>query len=208
MLQNFLMAEATAILGFLAFTYLTAVRSKYTAPVNYSPQLRTIRRCFMATVLLLFHQLAFRLWGLTILGFLPTTPELFLIGKFGGMMCLAGLALYYWALAEIHHYVLPPMSVASAGEAVLVKDGPYRFSRNPMYVSYWLTSTGIQLLTLSPLILLSPLVLLTFRGWVLQEEIDQLKLHGEKYVEYIYTTPRWFSLSKCFQELYHSFYLY
>ena len=208
MLMLLLMAEATAILSFLIFTNLTAIKSKYQKDVLYSNQLRTIRRNFTAIVCLLFHQLSFMIWQIPLFGLMANTPMRIGIAKVGTVCLIIGAIIYRWSIAIMSKYVLPPMSVAPTGEAVLVKDGPYQFSRNPMYVSYWLMFTGVQLLTLSPLILLSPVIATTFQGWVLQEEIDQLKLHGEHYAKYISTTPRWFSLSKCLKEICRSLYLH
>jgi protein-S-isoprenylcysteine O-methyltransferase Ste14 len=75
----------------------------------------------------------------------------------------------------------------------VVHSGPYRFSRNPMYVALTLLYVGIALLTnlLWPLLLL-PLVILVVQKGVIQREERYLKeAFGASYEQYCHQVRRW-----------------
>ncbi len=75
----------------------------------------------------------------------------------------------------------------------LVTTGPYRFSRNPMYVGFTLLYLGIGFLTNSlwPLLLL-PLVLVVMHfGVIVREEAYLERLFGEEYRAYRRRVRRW-----------------
>ena len=193
-LLHFLAAEASAVLGFVVFSHLTKYRPRNNEEVVYNQQLPHIRAGFKLTLLLVFHQLIFSLWNFHVLGFPVTGSWTHNISQAGAICCLIGLALYLWSRIAMKDHLLPPMSVAPQNKSMFVTTGPYSFSRNPMYLSYWLTFTGVQLLTLSPLVYFSPLLIQTFHRWVLQEEKNQLDHYGEPYAHYLMTTPRWLSI--------------
>jgi protein-S-isoprenylcysteine O-methyltransferase Ste14 len=76
---------------------------------------------------------------------------------------------------------------------VLATSGPYRFSRNPMYIGLLLLSVGICLTknALWPLLLL-PGVLLVLRRKVIDREERYLEARfGREYVDYKARVPRW-----------------
>lgn len=201
-------AEMTALLSFLLFTYLSKIRSRYAGTVQYPPNIREMRRYFTLTVFILFHQIAFAIWQLTLFNLQATTPDLRFVVKVGVCVTFLGLVLYRWALHHMHRVVLPPMSIAPKAEAVLVTTGPYQFSRNPMYVSYLLSFIGIQLATLSPGLFFAPIVFGYFEDWVHAEEQHQLGHHGEQYQHYLDTTARWFSPACFTRALRRALYLY
>lgn len=75
----------------------------------------------------------------------------------------------------------------------LVTTGPYRFSRNPMYVGFTLLYLGIGFLANSvwPLLLL-PLVLVVMHfGVIVREEAYLERLFGEEYRSYRRRVRRW-----------------
>lgn len=75
----------------------------------------------------------------------------------------------------------------------LVTDGPYRYSRNPMYLGLTSLYAGISLVANAtyPLVAL-PLVLLTMHyGVVLREERYLAALFGAPYREYCTRVRRW-----------------
>lgn len=110
-----------------------------------------------------------------------------------GLIAVAiGLSIYAWCLVfhfksyktSVHLGFTPPH---------LVSDGPYRFSRNPMYFSGLVTWFGWTIFFGSPANL-AGLVLLwaifTFR--VIPYEEHQLEdLFGEEYVAYKHSVHRW-----------------
>lgn len=106
----------------------------------------------------------------------------------GVCLLLDGTAVNVWAVlarggGDLEH------------PAVLVTDGPYAFSRNPMYVGWSLIHLGAGLAARSPWVLASwlyPLSLL-HRG-VLAEERMLVEEFGEEFEEYAAQVPRYLGL--------------
>jgi protein-S-isoprenylcysteine O-methyltransferase Ste14 len=75
----------------------------------------------------------------------------------------------------------------------IATDGPFRFSRNPLYVAITLFYLGLTLLAdaLWPLLLLVPLLLITHFGIVLREERYLESKFGETYLRYKRQVRRW-----------------
>jgi len=75
----------------------------------------------------------------------------------------------------------------------IVENGPYRFSRNPMYLSYVIGYLGLGLLANSwPMLLLTFLfVYLITHAIILPEEAYLEKRFGEEYLEYKSSRRRW-----------------
>ncbi len=85
-----------------------------------------------------------------------------------------------------------PFDVRKAA-SVLITDGPYRFSRNPSYVSLTLLYLGIGILLNNGwiLILVAP-VFLVMDLWVVRKEERHLETKfGEDYLRYKATVRRW-----------------
>ena len=105
---------------------------------------------------------------------------------------VVGLALYAWCLA--FHFSSYRASVrVGFSPPHLVIAGPYRFSRNPMYVSGLFTWLGWTVYYGSPAVFIG-LVLLwsTFTFRVIPHEECQLELlFGDDYLEYKRSVPRW-----------------
>ena len=75
----------------------------------------------------------------------------------------------------------------------VVTGGPYRFTRNPMYVGFTLMYVGISALANAlPPVLLLPLVLRLMRRGVIEREENYLeRKFGDVYLEYKVRAPRW-----------------
>jgi len=75
----------------------------------------------------------------------------------------------------------------------LVRQGPYRFSRNPMMVGGWLAGIGLGLVLGSPAYLAFCLVVILAGGAyvVYFEEPRLLQRFGAPYTEYCARTSRW-----------------
>ena len=75
----------------------------------------------------------------------------------------------------------------------LVVEGPYRFTRNPIYLGFTLFYGGITALANSlPSALLLPLVLAVMRRGVIEREERYLeRIFGEEYVRYKARVRRW-----------------
>jgi protein-S-isoprenylcysteine O-methyltransferase Ste14 len=102
-----------------------------------------------------------------------------------------GLAGFAWALWAIwtRRTTVNPYKAASN----LVTGGPFRYSRNPIYVSDWFVYAGATLLlkTAWPL-LLAPGVYLVMRHWVIaHEEAHLVARFGADYLDYKARVRRW-----------------
>jgi len=76
-------------------------------------------------------------------------------------------------------------------------DGPYKFSRHPLYLALILIIIGIFLMTLSWLYLLIMLICIFHILVVVpSEEKYCLERYGKRYYDYVNKTPRWFGLPK------------
>lgn len=75
----------------------------------------------------------------------------------------------------------------------LVTNGPYRVTRNPIYIGFTLLYFGIAILATSVwmLLLLVPLLIVLQRGVVEREESYLDAKFGEDYAKYKARVPRW-----------------
>ncbi len=102
-----------------------------------------------------------------------------------------GLTLGVWFLRTLRGAGTPvdPREPVDA----LVTDGPYRYSRNPGYLSTAMIYTGVASLANSlPSILLLPLALVVIQRGVIEREERYLeRLFGEEYLAYKARVGRW-----------------
>jgi protein-S-isoprenylcysteine O-methyltransferase Ste14 len=75
----------------------------------------------------------------------------------------------------------------------IVSDGPYRFTRNPLYVALIGLYLGITLAvgTAWPLVFLIPVLLITHYGIIKREERYLVGKFAEPYVAYMKSVRRW-----------------
>jgi protein-S-isoprenylcysteine O-methyltransferase Ste14 len=75
----------------------------------------------------------------------------------------------------------------------LVMTGPYRFTRNPIYIGFVLVYFGLSIVLTSVwiLLLLLPVLAILQRGVVLREEAYLERRFGEAYNTYAKRVPRW-----------------
>ena len=76
----------------------------------------------------------------------------------------------------------------------IVDAGPYKVSRNPMYLSYVFAYAGVSLLANSFVMLaLTPVFMLWLTQWIIKPEESYLeKYFGDEYLKLKRSTPRWF----------------
>lgn len=81
---------------------------------------------------------------------------------------------------------------AAYREGRLVTDGPFAWSRNPLYAAWiLLVLPGLSLLTGAWPVLLTPLVAyVSFRIWIVREERDLAQQFGQAYEAYRAEVPR------------------
>jgi protein-S-isoprenylcysteine O-methyltransferase Ste14 len=114
------------------------------------------------------------------------------------ILVIAGMLLRKWAGA----YLGVHGNASQAGSPVLVQTGPYRFSRNPLYLSNLLVGAGLVLFAnclhpwLAALVLTA---LFAHHAVLVKWEERSLRIQwGEAYASYLRTTPRWLGKSKFF----------
>lgn len=107
------------------------------------------------------------------------------------VLIVTGLGLETWAggLFRKAGTNVVPWSPSTA----LVSDGPYRFSRNPMYLGFTLVYLGLALGLQSPaaMILLVPCLVLMTWGVILREERYLTARFGQAYLDYKDRVRRW-----------------
>jgi protein-S-isoprenylcysteine O-methyltransferase Ste14 len=109
----------------------------------------------------------------------------------GGVLLAAGVGLALWAMGTFRRAgtnVLP-----SNPALTVVTRGPYRWTRNPMYLAFAAAFAGLSLLipALEPLVLLPPLLALVEWGVIRREERYMAANFGEPYVAYKARVRRW-----------------
>ncbi|MGH6833525.1 MAG: methyltransferase family protein, partial [Methyloceanibacter sp.] len=75
----------------------------------------------------------------------------------------------------------------------LVVEGPYRVTRNPIYIGFVLAYFGLAVVLTSVwvLLLLIPVLIILQRGVVKPEEVYLEQQFGETYRKYKARVPRW-----------------
>lgn len=109
----------------------------------------------------------------------------------GWSAVVLGLALFAWTMWTFvrHRTTVNPYAGASA----LCTSGPFRFSRNPIYLGDWFVLLGVSLLlgTVWPL-LFAPLIWAMLRFGVIRHEEAHLEAKfGEDYRAYKTRVRRW-----------------
>ncbi|MGB1580311.1 MAG: methyltransferase family protein [Nevskiales bacterium] len=109
----------------------------------------------------------------------------------GWAMIAVAAALLLWCFALFvrkRTTIMPKNPVA-----VLVEQGPYRYSRNPMYVSLALFHLGIALSTANPWHFITFIPdMLAIRYWVIAPEEAYMQARfGPEYSEYCAAVRRW-----------------
>ena len=104
---------------------------------------------------------------------------------------VSGLVVMLWGIgtfARSRTAVMPHLPASR-----LVTSGPYRFTRNPMYVGLTLAYAGIALLidTAWPLLLLPIVLAVLFLVVVRREERYLERAFGERYRDYRRRVRRW-----------------
>ncbi|WP_202332484.1 methyltransferase family protein [Mesorhizobium sp. L-8-3] len=122
---------------------------------------------------------------------LPFLPAAMPAGWVGGLVFLAGLALLIFAASTFRRAgTAVPTSVPTTS---IVSDGPYRYSRNPIYVAMFIGLVGVSIGfdSLWHLILLVPFYLVIRHGVVAREEIYLARKFGDAYLGYKQSVRRW-----------------
>jgi len=122
---------------------------------------------------------------------LPFMPASVPAGWIGGIVFVLALALFAWAIA----------TMTRAGSNVptnlptitIVETGPYRFTRNPIYLGMFLGLVGLAIAfdSLWLLVALMPFALVIRYGVVAREEAYLGRKFGHAYYRYRSRVRRW-----------------
>ncbi len=109
----------------------------------------------------------------------------------GAALVVTALTIDFWCartLARRETTILPHRAASN-----LVTEGPYSFSRNPIYMAHVTLTLGLGLLLASPFIVtLTPLLVLGLQKRSIEpEELHLLQKFGEDFRAYMARTPRW-----------------
>lgn len=109
----------------------------------------------------------------------------------GAVVALAGLALIVITLFLFRRFRTRPEPWEAA--SALIAAGPYRLSRNPMYLGMALTSAGIALFfeSIAALLLLAAVVAIVDRWVIAREEAYLARRFGADYAIYKHLVRRW-----------------
>ena len=109
----------------------------------------------------------------------------------GGALALVGLALGALSVREFRR---AGTSVAPGEPStVLLENGPYRYTRNPIYIAFVILYFGLAVMLTSAwmLLLLIPMLIILQHGVVEREEAYLQAKFGEAYRKYRARVPRW-----------------
>ncbi len=132
--------------------------------------------------------------GALVLNWVVPVPEPWasVLRGLGGLSVLVGLTLGFLAVAQMRQAKTSPNPERPT--TALVTRGPYRFTRNPIYLGFVLIFLGFTLLagTLWGL-LLSPFLVWAFTAAVIRKEEGYLRgRFPVEYGEYLSRVGRWF----------------
>lgn len=114
-----------------------------------------------------------------------------LIQNVGLLLIAAGASLILISAREFKRRETNIVPFKPATE--LVTSGPFRFSRNPMYLGMFVILFGVWLGlgTLSPVIFIPAIITIIRQLFVLREEPMMRETFGERYLEYCRQVRRW-----------------
>jgi protein-S-isoprenylcysteine O-methyltransferase Ste14 len=109
----------------------------------------------------------------------------------GLALVVLGLAEISWAFVTMRRTHQDPDPRTSSPE--LIPNGPYRYSRNPMYGGMTLIQTGVGVALGNPwiLLLLVPTLVILQRGVIEKEEAYLARKFGDSYARYRASVRRW-----------------
>lgn len=135
---------------------------------------------FIATLLAVATSLIFPIFSIPLI-----------IRQIGFALILVGFVILVVAVRNLnkHKTTVHPDGVTTA----IVSNGIFKYSRNPIYLSFTLIYLGIVLLAnaVAGLVLLVPILLITQKGIIEREEKYLSKKFGVEYEEYKSSVNRW-----------------
>ncbi len=120
--------------------------------------------------------------------------SIFMPLKLGTIWFSVGLIVYLVGLVLI---AITMINFATTPMNKPVTKGIYRYSRNPMFIGWFLLYFGIAIASISWVYLLITVLFIFISAYLSPyEEAITLRHYGKDYEEYIKRTPRWIGLQK------------
>jgi protein-S-isoprenylcysteine O-methyltransferase Ste14 len=122
---------------------------------------------------------------------LPFLPADLPVGWLGAMVFVLALALFAWAIVTMTR---AGSNVPTNRPTITIADnGPYRFTRNPIYLGMFLGLVGLAVAfnNLWLLMMLVPFALVIRYGVVAREEVYLERKFGDVYLGYRSRVRRW-----------------
>lgn len=137
------------------------------------------------------------------------------------LLCLIGMPIICWSIDSNHNFIYPynlfglPLLFAGLGMAkcgknlfqkldtnittfekpgILVSEGLYKLSRNPMYLGFLIALIGSAILyqgSISSFIVAFLFLIITDRWFIRYEEQEMIRKFGEEYQVYCNNVRRW-----------------
>ena len=109
----------------------------------------------------------------------------------GGAIALIGFTLMAVSVRQFRQ--AGTSVIPGEPSTVLLESGPYRFTRNPIYIGFVIFYFGFAIMLTSAwmLLLLIPVLIILQRGVVEREEAYLQAKFGEAYRKYQARVPRW-----------------
>lgn len=122
---------------------------------------------------------------------LPFLPEDMPAGLVGILVFLAALALAAWSTATMSR--AGTNVPTNRPTTTIVEGGPYRYTRNPIYIGMFAGLVGLAVAfnTLWPLLMLVPFAVVIRYGVVAREEAYLDRKFGDAYRSYRLRVRRW-----------------
>jgi protein-S-isoprenylcysteine O-methyltransferase Ste14 len=124
-------------------------------------------------------------------GFMSNFFDNTLLRAAGSVLIVMGAALEYWSVRTLQHQNTTIWPHRSASSLVVV--GPYRYTRNPIYIAHFMFLLGLGLLLASPFItFMMPLFSYCEQKFSIEpEERHLLEKFGADFSNYMLQTRRW-----------------
>ncbi len=113
------------------------------------------------------------------------------IVNIGLILFITGILFTVWAKVVMGKNWNHPIEHNIERQSEIVKDGPFRFSRNPIYVGIIIFIAGFFIALKSPFLVSLPILLFIISQIIKKEEINLEKLFGGEYTEYKKQVPRY-----------------
>jgi protein-S-isoprenylcysteine O-methyltransferase Ste14 len=109
------------------------------------------------------------------------------------ILVLAGISLALSSVFAFHRAKTTPNPHTPEKSTSIVRSGPYRFTRNPMYLGLVFVLLGICAYLANPLTVIAAVVFVVYvtRFQIMPEEVVLQRNFGQSYAQYARSVRRW-----------------